>query len=353
MRIIYKLPSRLYARLSEIKAKLLYNFKYNKTMRRGIFLHSMFRSGSTYIFKKFREEPQFWCYYEPFHHQLAHLEEGNLEIFRYDKVAADRMNHPHLMKPHFHEYHLALKNAKLNSFSPVIAYDDFSVVKHHALTFKYIANLLNAAPQNTCPVLQFNRSSLRIKWLKTYFKDCQHVYLLRPPRDQFESYCQAGKFSGNIFLTMNVYILEKNFKYGHFNKAYEKINGKFLLSNRIFDDLELIGSQVDTVPLEIHYEIFLHLWFASLIHGTCHSDLVVEMQKLGVNRNYTKTVVDKLSSFRKLPPDIFNDAKLKKYDSYSLDKEKLRKVETNVFEIYNHELSKIDQEYFIDVIAPI
>ncbi len=345
MNIYNYLPSEIYEKLSRRKARLIYFLNSTNTERKGVFLHSMFRSGSTYLFKKFRENDKFWCYYEPFHHQLAHLKRDNIAVFRYDQVATNRMNHPHLSKPHFFEYTAALKGDTLFSYNPVIAYDDFAKVKHHALTYKYIRNLLISAPISTYPVLQFNRSSLRIKWLKSYFKKSLHIYLLRSPQDQFESYCQAGKVSGNIFLAINVYILLKNPMYGEFFSVYKKLEKIIQLSGNIFGDLEKIARKTDDIPLLLHYEIFLHIWFASLVHGSKYADIIIDMNIIGKNLSYTRGIADEISKFVNIDQDLFEDANLKVYSNYSLDNEGMEEMERIVKRLYETGLKLVDVSY--------
>ena len=317
--------------------------KRKRNNRRAIFLHSLFRSGSTYLFKKFRETEGFWCYYEPFHHELVRLRKDNLDLFRFDNETTGRMNHPNLEKPHFYEYHVAMKDGdSLPFFYTIFAYDEFSSVQHQTLTYQYILNLIESAPGASIPLFQFNRSSLRIHWFKKHFPDSLHVYLLRAPRDQFESYFRAGKFSDNIFLAINLYIIIKNYKSWFFEEVYSEIKGVIPLSGDINEDLSRCIYHIKSFSMELHYTIFLHLWIASLIEGSRYADFIIDMNKLGKSETYSKDIVNLFPDDLGLPADFFNDANLKCYDSFILDAEQYAKIECQLSMVYNEMLAEID-----------
>ena len=317
--------------------------KGHRSSRRAIFLHSLFRSGSTYLFKKFRETEGFWCYYEPFHHELVRLRKDNLDLFRFDNETTGRMNHPNLEKPHFYEYHVAMDgDNKLPFFYTLFAYDEFSSVQHQIITNQYILNLINSAPDTLIPLFQFNRSSLRIHWFKKHFPDSLHVYLLRAPRDQFESYCRAGKYSDNIFLAMNLYIIIKNYKYWFFEEVYGEIKGVVPLSGDINEDLSRCIYHIKSFSMEIHYTIFLHLWIASLIEGSRYADFIIDMNKLGKSEVYSRDIAARFPDNLGLASDFFNDANLKCYDSFILDAEQYMKIEHQLSMVYSEMLKEID-----------
>ncbi|MBA3005988.1 MAG: hypothetical protein KKB91_13975 [Proteobacteria bacterium] len=334
----------LYKFLSSVKLFLLASQrKRHGEVPRAIFLHSLFRSGSTYLFKKFRETDRFWCYYEPFHHELLRLKKDNLALFRFDKEATGRMNHPGLEKPHFYEYSVAMgDDDRLPFFNTLLAYDEFASVKHQACTFKYVLNLIDSVPDNSIPFLQFNRSSLRIHWFKKYFPNSFHAYLLRAPRDQFESYCLAGKHSNNIFLAINLYIILKNYNFWFFREVYDDIKGINPLSGNIFKDLDRCINHVNSFSYALHYKIFLHLWIASLVEGSKSADVIIDMNKLGKSEAYSTDIANLFSDNFSMPINFFNDANIKCYDSFILDSEEYEKIEHQLSNLYGRILKEID-----------
>ena len=49
-----------------------------------ILLHGQFRCGSTYVFNKLRSHREFYCYYEPLHHELVDLRLDCIDLWGYD-----------------------------------------------------------------------------------------------------------------------------------------------------------------------------------------------------------------------------------------------------------------------------
>ena len=246
---------------------------------RGIFLHSLFRSGSTYFFNKFRGVDGFWCYYEPLHHQLIELKEDRLDIFPYDKKTTSNMSHPHLQKPHFYEFKDVLRNNHIPFFNTLMSYREFSTVRQHANTYKYIMTLMFRTPGNLTPFLQFNRSSLRIGWFKRFFKNSLHVYILRNPRDQFESYYKQGR-KYNIFLAINLYIIASNNHYKHFDDVYSFYKDDFRVTHDLYYDLKKLAYYSADVDKKVHYRAFMHLWVTSLIEAEKHADFIIDVDRL-------------------------------------------------------------------------
>ena len=65
-----------------------------------VFIHSLFRTGSTYIWLKFRNNEQYYCYYEPFHEVLSILTRDVSNLLNED-LARDVLGHPAIKKRYF------------------------------------------------------------------------------------------------------------------------------------------------------------------------------------------------------------------------------------------------------------
>ena len=75
-----------------------------------IFIHSLFRSGSTYIFNVFRDsEAGYWCYQEPLNEHLLFASDAPEKLLEIDKQTASHLRHPVLKKPYFDEFFPSLK----------------------------------------------------------------------------------------------------------------------------------------------------------------------------------------------------------------------------------------------------
>jgi len=289
----------------------------------------MFRAGSTYMFNKFRSDNGVWTYYEPLHHDIARLKPDMLDIWKYSKKATNIMNHPELDKPHFYEYKNAFDDdGHLPYYDVGFAYEEYS--EPPAELALYIKNLISSTPDKKLPVLQLNRSSLRLEWFKDSFPDGLHVYLLRNPINQFESYLQRGKIGKNIFLALNILIIIKNKIL--FPDVLNDIDLKSSddLSIAIQEAMDLSG----TMSIKEHYVLFLHIWFSSFVTARAHADFILDMDKIAYSPIYEKEVEEKLATYEVSAKIDFNDYIIKRYSTYSMS-----------FEIYDAETISIYDYY--------
>lgn len=317
---------------------------YLRRQPRAIFLHSLFRSGSTYLFNAFRNEKGFWCYYEPLHHQLTEIRKDRLAVFRFDKEATDKMSHPHLSRPHFYEFQAVLKNDRVPFFNIFMSYNEFASVRQHARMYKYIMTLLVSAPDKLTSLLQFNRSSLRIGWFRRFFRNSLHVYILRNHRDQFESYYKQGE-KYNIFLAINLYIIASSHKYWKFDEAYSLFKKYFKVTRNFYYDLDRLANFSTELDKKIHYRIFLHLWITSLVEAKRHADIIIDMNKLSESREYNAQIVQLLQEEFNISPSIFSDCSIKTYSTFSLDSSTFQAIEDEMRTIYKKELDKMNIEF--------
>ena len=305
--------------------------------KKSLMLHSMFRSGSTYFFNTFRKAGGFWCYYEPLHHQLIELKPDRLDIFPFDKKTTSMMSHPELGKPHFYEFKEVLQGGHIPFFNVNMSYREFSSVRQHARMYKYIMTLLVRAPEKRVPVLQFNRSSLRIGWFKWFFKDSLHVFILRNPRDQFESYFKQGK-KYNIFLAINLYIVAANAGYKKFHEAYSYYSNDFQVTHDLYYDLKQLAYFSEQLKPEDHYRVFMHLWVCSLIEATRKADLIVDVDRLSSSGTYRTEIIGRLQQDLSVDDDLFSDCAVSSYAAYSMEKSTFKTVEEEVRRSYAREL---------------
>lgn len=307
----------------------------------AIFLHSLFRSGSTYLFNAFRNEKGFWCYYEPLHHQLIEIRRDRLAIFPFDKITTDKMSHPPLTRPHFYEFTAVLKNDHIPFFNIRMSYSEFAAVRQHARLYKYVMTLLVSAPDKMTPLLQFNRSSLRIGWFRRFFRNALHVYILRDRRDQFESYFRQGE-KYNIFLAINLYIIASNGRSWKFAQAYAPYKKEFRVTHDLYYDLKRLAFFAAELDREVHYRVFLHLWLTSLVEAKRHADIILDMNRLSESPEYNQEVVRRLQEQFTLSPSIFSGCHIKRYDRYCMDDSAFSAIEREVSETYRKELAALN-----------
>ncbi|MHB1642861.1 MAG: DUF4214 domain-containing protein [Acidithiobacillus sp.] len=151
-----------------------------------IFIHSLFRTGSTWIFDRFRraQDQNYWCYQEPFHEMLIHLKDQPELVLGIHGDMSTSLRHPALDKPYFYEFY-AIREHIGDSFQKCISFDSFFDTANCASFDEYVGKLIRYAPGR--PVLQCCRSFGRVKHIRQHHGG-MHIYLWRNPWDQWWSY---------------------------------------------------------------------------------------------------------------------------------------------------------------------
>jgi hypothetical protein len=157
-----------------------------------IFIHSLFRSGSTYFYQKFRSLQSFCSYSEPFNESLAAL---NYPWRHYRLLGSPNvpgLRHPWLDRPYFYEFWQARQHLR-GLFHRSFAYDEYFVRDGELppRQQRWLSALIEHA--TTRPVLQFCRSSGRVEALRSLYGGV-HLHLWREPRIQWWSYKTADYF---------------------------------------------------------------------------------------------------------------------------------------------------------------
>jgi hypothetical protein len=251
------------------------------------------------------------------------------------------MSHPHLTKPHFYEFSAVLKNDHIPFFNILMSYNEFASVRQHARLYKYIMTLLVSTPDGRTPLLQFNRSSLRIGWFRRFFRKALHVYILRDRRDQFESYFRQGE-KYNIFLAINLYIIASNCQRWQFAQAYSFYRKDFRVTHDLYYDLNRLAYFAAELDRAAHYRVFLHLWITSLVEAKRHADLILDMNKLSESPEYNQQVVRRLQEQFTISQSIFSGCHIKRYDRYCMDDSAFATIEREVSETYKREIAALN-----------
>ncbi len=303
-------------------------------MKKAIFLHSLFRAGSTYLFKKFRDNENTWPFYEPLHHDLDRLRENKLDIWKYnDESVAKSMSHPTLSEPHFSEYlHAFNDDGPLPYFDQCYSYYHYN--QPEGLLKEYLDNLVSTTPEHLLPVLQFNRTSLRLEWFTQTFPEVLHVFLLRDPFDQFESYVGRGELGNNIFLALNLIIVASNDIFIDLDLQIEFKEKHHV--NRMIQEAVVKSKEY---TLHQHFEIFLHIWMKSLMDAVDTSVVIADMDKISFISEYGNRFNEVLDRYHEGAGLGFDDYSIKKYSSLSLDTKFAQHALMEVFKSYESEMS--------------
>lgn len=240
-------------------------------MTKPIFIHGLFRTSSTYFFDKFREADGYWCYYEPFHHIISKLSKNNIDIWRHSVATSKKMNHPSLSRPHFYEYSNAFIGNQVGFFDKSLSYDRFHISESCEPEKKYIDHLIKSTPEDLIPVLHFNRSTFRLQSLVELYPKSKHIYLLRNPREQFQSYVSSGP----DFLALNLQIANRL----SVNGFSPPIAPMFFTSPDIDSEILFYLFRVPFYSLIDHYKLFLYLWINSYRNAIDSGCKIIDINK--------------------------------------------------------------------------
>lgn len=177
-------------------------------MTKPLYLHSSWRSSSTYVWAKFRADPKAYCYFEPMAEHLRWADEKVL-----GGVSWTYANHPPLDAPYRREF-LPLLDPKdgIKGFpaeGPHVRYrlEPGDEAPQWVRYFDILSG--HARALGRYPVFGMVRSSLRVGWFRAHM-DGVHVYIERDPRRQFLSMMLQQSKGTPYFLERWVVILGNN-----------------------------------------------------------------------------------------------------------------------------------------------
>jgi len=250
----------------------------------SIFIHSLFRSGSTYVFNVFRRSDRgYYCYQEPLNEQLNYAATDPELLLDIGKNTQKYLRHPKLDKPYFYEFY-AIADEVGRYFRKEFSYDQyFTAEKGDYTELKdYFMALQNGA--QGLPVFQCCRTSGRVAGIKS---ECGgvHIFLWRNPWDQWWSYKKG--FETNNLLIYNaknlspfLMALKKEIKLPSFHDA------------NIFTEYEYFKShRLDSTE---SYTLYYALWCHAMLEAKPHCELEISIDKLSSSNSYRNEVMDKL-----------------------------------------------------------
>jgi hypothetical protein len=175
----------------------------------SIFLDSSWRTGSTYVWSKFRAVPSTYCYFEPLNEDLEVVTPALVDIF----VPWAFARHPKLNAPYYDEFRPLLQSDRgIQGYSVEFAYDSYLADRFVRLPKlqNYFSRLIEFAHQRSrTPVFGCVRTSLRLNWFRHHMPGI-HIFILRDPRRQFISYLRQAANGNPYFLERAWVILGAN-----------------------------------------------------------------------------------------------------------------------------------------------
>ncbi|MDY7573969.1 DUF4214 domain-containing protein [Actimicrobium sp. CCI2.3] len=278
--------------------------------RGPVFIHSLWRSGSTYLFSVFRRSTDgYWCYQEPVH-EIALLSKDspeNLLSFVGDRMRA--LRHPALTDSYFLELYEVAAHWREVITKPMI-YDEYFSTQTENRLMDYLTALITHAKGR--PVIQECRTSCRVGAIKKALGGT-HIYLWRNPWDQWWSYKSTYYFDLTSQLILNAP--------GHpdvIARLKKEIGFECFHSNDINQELAYFDR--NRLSAEHSYLVFYMLWCLGLFEGIDHADQLLNIDTLSTGQHYRDEVRQQLRQFGVTNID-FSDCKVPQtyYDAKDKD----------------------------------
>jgi hypothetical protein len=249
--------------------------------RRPVFLHGMWRSGTTYVWSRFRAAPGAHAFYEPLHHGLAKLTRARIARDTNERVTA--MGHPALEQPYFAEFEPLLSWRGVKKYSASFAFDRFALAPQdtHRPLQRYVGSLVeHAAGQGKTAIVGCNRTVFRIGWLRERFGPFD-IHIDRDPYAIWRSYRQQMARGNYSFLTYWMMVLERNAEHPLFAAFARRLPLRGSPRQLMTKRKDFYRETLDRMSPEMSYAIVFYMWAIAALHALSYCDLVFDMNRLG------------------------------------------------------------------------
>jgi hypothetical protein len=252
-----------------------------------IFIHSLFRAGSTYLFSRLRRDDALFCYYESMHELVAWASE---DVSRLDmETSAEKMqqlHHPVLDADYFDELKQVWP-AWQNRLAPGTVYGGYFAETPKAAGQAFFEALSEASPKKT--VFSECRTAGRIGALKQGMGG-HHAYLWRNPRDQWWSYQIDPYFDAASRVIAHADPLPAPLAELLNSLDWARSPQSGFSEARDFYDLR-------PAPFIKSYTWFYGLWLFLLDHARDNADLLINIDSLSGSPEHQDAVVQTLADW--------------------------------------------------------
>src|SRR5438067_1860525 len=250
-----------------------------------LFIHAWWRSGSTYIWAKLREDESHCCYYEPLHEQIADQSLAAIDTPP-GLEASKGFRHPILKTNYFAEYARLLRSGSLGH-SKELAYDRYLLQPGQVddKLRNYLEGLIASASEANCrPMLCFCRSQMRSAWMKAAFRGI-HVAQIRNPADQWSSFPIRPYFAIHmIIIALRLRRLHP-LAFAHIER-FERFAQQ--IAKRPWMPEEMLAEHFITpfVSQRDCLDVFLVIWIASALQAVAYCDFLLDIDRLSNDIEY-------------------------------------------------------------------
>ena len=252
-----------------------------------IFLHSGFRTGSTFVWSCFRRAPRTVAYYEIFNDALATLTTGDLAGLRQDVWNS---KHP-AGAPYFLEFLPLIDGVGVAGFESAMSYERFVPAQGcggpvSELEIRYGRGLItHAEDRGRIPVLTSTRSLGRVRGFKQALPGL-HILLYRNVFQQWCSFTGQAVGGNNYFLDRIAETVRLNLH----DRTLRELNALFPTEKPSHDD-----------PATFFMFLFLHLHVYTQSAGG--ADVVMDLNRLAADRSY-RLDIERQMAAQDVPIDL-------------------------------------------------
>jgi hypothetical protein len=281
-------------------------------IQKAIFLHSSWRSASTYVWAKFRQRSDTYCYFEPLNEHLAVLTDELIDRFRPWAFA----HHPPLDAPYLEEFRSLIgPKGGIASFPAHLTFGRYCADwdDHLPELESYLADLAGlAARYDRIPVYGCVRTDMRVRWFRARMPGA-HIFIRREPRRQFLSMLRQAAMGNPYFLQRGLVILRHNLTEPAFAPLLSAIDLPALPASS-----ELPGAFRDGLApgplLDRLYAIFYYMRLLARQFGELQCDLVIDIDRLSLEADYRRETETRLGDLTGM--DIsFADCRVERYET--------------------------------------
>ena len=288
-----------------------------------IFIHSLWRAGSTYMFNVFRRSDYgYWAYQEPIHEISLEAKNDPSVLDKYISETLKTLRHPILEKPYFYE--LQRTHYAWSTFPEKRMILDDYFEKNISFALEGFLRAIISSSEGR-PVIQECRTSCRIGTIKKNIGG-KHIYLWRNPWSHWQSF----KVNDEYFIVMCQIILGGLSVPKIISMIREEISYVEFHSEKITEEIAHFNQK--KISSEHSYLVFYTLWCLGLIEGIRHADLLISIDSLSYSLSYRMSINNQLRMLDIIDLD-FSDCQVPQYNFGESDREFFIPIEKNVHEL--------------------
>jgi hypothetical protein len=278
----------------------------------ALFLHSAFRSGSTWFWNRFRQETKVCAFYEPFNELLASLDPLSLAQ---DLPEKWHPGHPVLTAPYCAEYAPLLRpEGGVSFFEPRFSYESYFNDSADEPQRRYLAHLISHAKKSgVLPVLGFCRSMARLPWMRRHLQGV-HIVTWRNPWDQWMSCHEQALRHKNTYFEFRAFLIAS---IGVCDDRYRDFFGDLelppFLKYASAENEKFLHPFFYAAHVNQRFRIFLRVYMQDMLIALSHADVVVDLDRMSGDPAYRQAVTLHLRNLSGLVDLSFEDCALPRH----------------------------------------